>query len=39
MDRETRFLNDLAAVTTIELVDGFLRLSGDGVELTFVGSY
>ena len=39
MDRETRFLNDLAAVTTIELVDGFLRLSGGGVDLTFVGSY
>jgi heat shock protein HslJ len=39
MDRETRFLNDLALVTSIELVDGRLRLSGEGVELEFVGSY
>jgi heat shock protein HslJ len=39
MDRETRFLSDLALVTSIELVDGRLRLSGDGVELEFVGSY
>lgn len=39
MDRETRFLKDLAAVTTIELVDGFLRLSGGGVDFKFVGYY
>jgi heat shock protein HslJ len=39
MDRETRFLSDLALVTSIELVDGRLRLSGDGVELEFVGGY
>ena len=37
MDRETRFLNDLSLVTSIELVDGRLRLSGDGVDLEFVG--
>lgn len=39
MDRETRFLDDLSRVTTIKLVDGFLRLSGGGVDLEFVGSY
>ena len=39
MERETRFLDDLALVTSIELVDGRLRLSGEGVELEFVGSY
>jgi heat shock protein HslJ len=39
MDRETRFLTDLALVTTIELVDGRLHLSGDGVDFVFVGSY
>jgi heat shock protein HslJ len=39
MDRESRFLTDLALVTTIELVDGKLHLSGDGVDLEFGGSY
>ena len=39
MDRETRFLSDLSLVTTIELVDGRLRLSGGGVELEFIGSH
>ncbi len=39
MDRETRFLNNISLVTTIELVDGRLRLSGGGVEFEFVGSY
>ncbi len=33
MDRETRFLNNISLVTTIEIVDGFLRLSGGGVDL------
>ena len=36
MDRETRFLNDLALVTSIELVDGRLRLTGGAVTLDFV---
>ncbi len=39
MDRETRFLNDISLVTTIELVDGFLLLSGGGVDLKFVAYY
>lgn len=39
MDREARFLADLALVTTIELVDGVLRLSGDGVEFRLSGGY
>jgi len=39
MDIEMRFLNDLSLVTSIELVDGRLRLSGDGVALEFVGDY
>jgi heat shock protein HslJ len=39
MDREMRFLNDLSLVTSIELVNGQLRLSGDGIELEFVGDY
>jgi len=39
MDRETRFLSDISLVTSIELVDGRLRLSGDGVELEFVVGY
>ena len=39
MDRESRFLSDLALVTTIELVDGKLHLSGGGVDLEFGGSY
>jgi heat shock protein HslJ len=36
MDRETRFLNDISLVTTIELIDGFLLLSGGGVDLKFM---
>ncbi len=36
MDREQRFLEDLALITSIELVDGRLRLSGDTVTLEFV---
>jgi heat shock protein HslJ len=36
MDREKRFLNDISLVTTIELVDGYLLLSGGGVEFKFV---
>ena len=36
MDREMRFLNDLSLVTSIELVDGQLRLTGDAVTLEFV---
>jgi heat shock protein HslJ len=36
MDRERRFLNDLSLVTTVEIVDGFLLLSGGGVDLKFV---
>ena len=39
MDRESRFLTDLALVTTFELVDGKLHLSGGGVDLEFGGSY
>lgn len=39
MDRETRFLSDLALVTSIELVDGYLLLSGGGVELKFVAYF
>ncbi|MEY4898826.1 MAG: hypothetical protein RL294_637 [Actinomycetota bacterium] len=39
MDLEMRFLDDLSLVTSIELVDGRLRLSGDGVALEFVGDY
>ena len=39
MERETRFLADLALVTTIELIDGQLRLSGNGVEFELVGGY
>jgi heat shock protein HslJ len=39
MDRETRFLADLALVTTIELIDGRLRLSGNGVEFEFARGY
>ena len=35
MDRESRFLNDLALVTTIEIVEGKLHLSGGGVDLEF----
>ena len=36
MDREMRFLDDLSLVTSIELVDGQLRLTGDAVTLEFV---
>lgn len=36
MDREARFLTDLSLVTTIELLDGSLLLSGGGVNLKFV---
>lgn len=36
MDRETRFLNDLSRVTSIELVNGTLHLSGGPVDLEFV---
>ena len=36
MDRETRFLNDLSRVTSIELVDGTLHLWGGPVDLEFV---
>jgi len=36
MDRETRFLNDISLVTTIQIVDGFLLLSGGGVDLKFM---
>ena len=39
MDRETRFLTDISLVTTIEIVDGFLRLSGGGVDLKFAGYF
>lgn len=39
MDRETRFLADLPLVTSIELVDGTLHLTGGDVDLTFVGGY
>jgi heat shock protein HslJ len=36
MERETRFLTDISLVTSIELVDGRLRLSGGPVTLDFV---
>jgi heat shock protein HslJ len=36
MDHETRFLSDLLLITSIELVDGRLRLSGGPVTLDFV---
>jgi heat shock protein HslJ len=36
MDLEMRFLDDLSLVTSIELVDGQLRLTGDAVTLEFV---
>jgi heat shock protein HslJ len=36
MDRETRFLNDLSRVTSVEIVDGTLHLSGGPVTLDFV---
>ena len=39
MDLETRFLQDLGAVTSAEIVDGKLHLTGDGISLTFVGLY
>jgi heat shock protein HslJ len=39
MDRETRFLNDISLVTTIQIVDGFLLLSGGGVDLKFMSYY
>jgi heat shock protein HslJ len=39
MDHETRFLGDISLVTTIEIVDGFLRLSGGGVDLKFAGYF
>ena len=39
MDHETRFLNNISLVTTIEIVDGFLRLSGGGVDLKFAGYF
>ncbi len=38
MDREMRFLDDLSLVTSIELVDGQLRLTGDAVTLDFAAS-
>ena len=38
MDFEMRFLNDLSLVTSIELVDGGLRLTGDAVTLEFAAS-
>jgi heat shock protein HslJ len=36
MDVEMRFLDDLSLVTSIELVDGTLHLSGGPVDLEFV---
>jgi heat shock protein HslJ len=39
MELETRFLADLPLVTSIELVDGKLHLSGDGVDFTLIGGY
>ncbi|CAB4633518.1 unannotated protein [freshwater metagenome] len=36
MDLEMRFLDDLSLVTSIELVDGTLHLSGGPVDLEFV---
>jgi heat shock protein HslJ len=36
MDLEMRFLDDLSLVTSIELVDGLLSLTGDAVTLEFV---
>ncbi|MEN9911139.1 MAG: hypothetical protein RLZZ441_707 [Actinomycetota bacterium] len=36
MDLEMRVLDDLSLVTSIELVDGQLRLTGDAVTLEFV---
>ena len=36
MDLEMRFLDDLSLVTSIELVDGSLHLSGGPVDLEFV---
>jgi heat shock protein HslJ len=36
MDLEMRFLDDLSLVTSIELFDGQLRLTGDAVTLEFV---
>jgi hypothetical protein len=38
MDFEMRFLNDLSLITSIELVDGGLRLTGDAVTLDFAAS-
>lgn len=39
MDLETRFLTDLPLVTTIELVDARLHLSGGGVDFVFGPGY
>jgi heat shock protein HslJ len=38
MDFEMRFLNDLSLITSIELVDGGLRLMSDAVTLDFAAS-
>lgn len=35
MKLETRFLDDIGAVTMLEATDGMLSLSGDGVQLIF----
>jgi heat shock protein HslJ len=38
MDFEMRFLNDLSLITSIELVNGGLRLTSDAVTLDFAAS-